>query len=292
MNKILKDAEEILNDENLTLEKLKEQYKSLIRKYKRIDSRLEKIVKMSDKEQKRSMVENEYLDEMNRYHVEEQQKAHKKQKAIIVNDFSEDENFNVKVVYKASDILSGDSYSIYKTSDGGILIYILDAMGHGILPSLTSFSVASTVKQFVKDAKDLKDLSNKILPNLKATLIDSEQLSCAFIWICKDFGSLEYFISGMYPQLLKDSKGIHRLKSNNIPLMSFMNDIKVTKMEIDGFEKIFLYTDGLLEESEELISPSNIEEILECKKLEEILKIIENQELEDDVTFISFAKKD
>ena len=277
--------------DNITLDELKDEYKQLLRKYKRIDSRLAKIIKMSDKEQRRRLEENESLDEINKYHILEQEKAHKKQKNMIVNDFEEDENFKIDIIYKASDILSGDSYSIYKTGDGGILFYMLDAMGHGILPSLTSFSVASAVKQHVKDVKSLKELSNKILPNLQATLTDAEQLSCAFIWIHKSFESLEYFSSGMYPQLVKDNTTIHKLKSNNIPLMSFMTDIKVTSIKLNGFEKIFLYTDGLTEESEELINPSNIETIFDDNKLNEVLKVINNQDLEDDVTFIRFSRK-
>jgi|GEM_PF-6013714 len=70
--------------------------------------------------------------ELSQYYYEEQKKAYIKQKTILHNDLANSKNYNVSIFYKPSDILSGDSYSIYQTSNGDILIYLLDAMGHGI----------------------------------------------------------------------------------------------------------------------------------------------------------------
>lgn len=68
--------------------------------------------------------------------IAEQRQARVKQVGMVTNDFENDSDFLVQTFYKASDILSGDAYSLHKTLEGGAFIYLIDGMGHGLCPLL------------------------------------------------------------------------------------------------------------------------------------------------------------
>jgi len=235
------------------------------------------------------ILDAEYLVKINEYNSIEQQKAHQKQKRMIVNDFEDDEVFDIKICYKASDILSGDSYSLYKIPDGGSLIYILDAMGHGLLPSLTSFSVAAAVKQYILTAKSFEDFSQKLLRTFQNMLSDSEQLSCAFIYLDKDLKSFQYFISGMYPAVLQDNDSFIELKSNNPPFMNFTQNINIDTIELKKFQKMLIYSDGLVENEVNIINCHDVSTLLNGYLLDKVINAIEHKDIDDDVTLVYFS---
>lgn len=253
-------------------------------KFSEIDiERLNIIALLSSK-----ILEVEHLAKENRYHIQEQEKAHEKQKSIIINDLKNSKNELIDIIYKASDILSGDSYSIHRTESGDILIYILDAMGHGILPSLTSFAIASTVKENIHRMKSLSELSKMLISKFKSILTDSEQLACAFFWISKDLNYIDYFASGVYPQLLKDGDTVYKLKSNNIPIMNFIVDLKIERIEVKNLKSLLLYSDGIVEESEDFLPYEDMELLLEPELFQRAKELIYLKELEDDCTIILF----
>lgn len=194
------------------------------------------------------------LEEINQYNKIEQEKAHRKQRNMITNDLENDPSFKIQVVYRPSDILSGDSYSIHRRLDGSLLLYLADGMGHGILPSLTVFAVASSVRRFLYGEMDFEEFSSQFVEMLKAILDDEEQLSCIFMQIDSTYSQVRYFNAGMYPAMLHDGKQLHSFASNNMPFMGFDRKIRVDTVEIAGLERLFLYSDGLIEESGEDLS--------------------------------------
>ncbi|NMR96254.1 phosphatase, partial [Vibrio parahaemolyticus] len=70
------------------------------------------------------------------------------------------ENLNIEYIYKASEMLSGDMFDVFRIDDEKIGIYIRDVAGYGIAASmLTMF-----IKQMMRDIKDeIKSPSKALL---------------------------------------------------------------------------------------------------------------------------------
>lgn len=230
------------------------------------------------------------LEEINAYSEKEQFKGHRKQISIIVNDLEDDPAYETRIFYKASDILSGDSYSVFKKPDGSILIYLLDAMGHGISPSLTSFSVASAVKSIVHENASFETIIENLLKIFHSTLLYDEQLSCIFVEIDPTCKQLRYFSGGMYPVYVEDGDELITLKSNNPPFMNYEDSIREETIPLKDFRGIFMYTDGLSEFDNKLVQQDEIKKLLNPSILHQRFEELSDMESKDDITIVRIWK--
>jgi PAS domain S-box-containing protein len=228
---------------------------------------------------------NNEIKELHDYDIEQQNIARKKLELGIVNNLDVAE---CKVLYVPSDILSGDFYSIYKREDGSRFLYIIDGQGHGVSPALTVFAVSSTMNQLINRVSDFQELVEQLFPAIKTFLADEEQLSFTMLMINSDFTKLRYSSGGMYPFLMK-KKGmqITQIKANNTPFMNFSLTPKISEVDIEGFESLLLYSDGLVEHEDKelnMFSPQNI--IEKPHLIDSAIDTISAMKLEDDVTFV------
>ena len=230
------------------------------------------------------------ISSLAKYYFDEQEKAYKKQKDVLQNDLENSDIFDVNIFYKPSDILNGDSYSIYKTLNGDILVYVLDAMGHGIGPSLTAYSISAIIQQKIKTSNNFNSLMESILDNVQYILTDDEQLTCGFFWFSKDLSQVEYVVAGMYaPMILDDGKKISA-KANNIPFMNFAFDFSITTIKLKNFQKFLIFTDGLVEDTQDL--NVNLDLMLNDEEyISHIYKELDLIKLDDDTTIIKLVKK-
>ena len=235
------------------------------------------------------ILDAEHLLNANHYLQEEQKKAALKQQSIVTNDFEHDDRFTVRAFSQGSETLSGDTYSLYKTRGGGALIYCIDGMGHGILPSLTSFSVASTIRQYIHNTDSLQMLSQELLRTLKSILSEEEQLSCAFFWLSPEQDYLDYFVAGFYPPLVQDDGKVIEIMANNPPLMNFTREIFVDRIELKRFEKLLIYSDGLVEDTHFHFGRQKTKSLLEPALLDRVLRALSIERMDDDVTLLYFA---
>lgn len=256
---------------------------SLLGLYKKSQSRLEKITKLSDKQQDRILKINENSKA-------EQELGHQKQKVMITNELEDDNGFDISIVYMAADILSGDSYSIHKTKDGGVLIYLVDAMGHGLLPSLTSFAMSSFIKQAVLQVSSLEEMLQRLSYLFESMLAEDEQLSFGFFWFDGAFSELTYSMGGIYPAFLKDKNGVTKLSSNNMPAMNFAANVRAQKIKLSDFEKIVIYSDGLVEGALLQMHNNNPLVMLEKSFVSDVSERAAVSTLDDDLTIIHFQK--
>lgn len=281
--KLIEQAKEAIKNET-DPEQLKLIFNKVLNSYSKTIKRLDKIVTISDRQQN-------MLQEINERSREEQGMAHSKQKAMIVNDCADDEDIELKIVYIAADILSGDAYSIHRTKNGDIFIYLMDAMGHGLLPSLTSFALASFVKQAVLQVDSLDELLTMLSFPFETLLSDGEQLSGGFFWINKDFSSLSYAMAGMYPVVYEDGSGQTLLKSNNIPAMNFMPNWSAKSYELNDFKRLVLYSDGLVEGDLFEFEEDQMHKLLDLNFIDLIESKARTKAPEDDLTIIYFSNK-
>lgn len=248
---------------------------------------LEKKVEKRTKQLKDANLELEITRD---YDVKQQKLAREKQEFIIVNDIKDDEKWKSRVVYKPSDILSGDGYSIFKNYKNDLIYFIIDGQGHGLLPSLTVFAVASTIRQYINTAKDLQEMTKHIIETLKVVLGDYEQLSYTIIWIHNGSKRIEYAIGGMYETIVKLQEKEVTLESNNIPAMNFMDTIKVDTIDMRGFQSIITYSDGLVEDPKipKYFAPEKL--INDPSLIIGVSGFLKYRKPEDDVTVVFIEK--
>ena len=228
---------------------------------------------------------NNEIEALHAYDTEQQNIAREKLEIGIVNELDEKE---CKVLYLPSDILSGDFYSLYKHEDGSIFVYIIDGQGHGISPALTVFAVSSIMNQLVNQVNDLDELVGKLFPIIKTFLGEIEQLSYTMIKICANSKKLSYTSAGMYPFLIKQKAiGVKECKANNTPFMDFSEVPIINDIDIEGYESLLLYSDGLVEHEKndlDIFSPKKL--IDEPSLIDDAIDTISEMKFEDDVTLL------
>ncbi len=240
--------------------------------------RYEKILKQSDKQQLDIYKLKLKIESLYNYNINQQLIAKRKLEKILVNEAKE----KAKIVFKPSDILSGDFYSIFKVKDG-YLIYLIDGQGHGVSPALTIFGVSSTIKTLIKDFSSFNSFIHNLFSNIRQFLDNEEQISYTFLYIKEN--EIEYSSGGMYPFYIKSREVIQKIKANNLPFLN--SSILPTISKIDfSLKELLLYTDGLIEE-EILYKEFKPIDII---KSPDILKTIEEESilLNDDLTIIYF----
>lgn len=227
---------------------------------------------------------NKKLDDINKYKTQQEKLAKDKLETGIINELDKKE---YEIIFKPSDILSGDFYSIYKMKNGSTLIYVVDGQGHGISPALTVFAISSILTHTIDEVETLQELIKKTYPSSKNFLGEYEQLSYTMIMISPDKKSITYSSGGMYPFLIKTKNKLLKLKANNTPFMNFSDLPVCTKIDLEDWESIMVYTDGLVEHENETLAnytPENI--INEPSVIKQSIKDICSYEFEDDITLI------
>jgi serine phosphatase RsbU (regulator of sigma subunit) len=290
--KLEENIRQFIKKENITLE----DFEKLIKDYSKQTKRFDKILKQSDKQQNLLLKLNEELEEKERqirelyeYDYSQQMVAKNKVEAGLINELEFDDEFMYKVVFLASDILSGDFYSIFR-KENRIVYYVIDGQGHGVSPALTVFSVASIFRDKIGNTSSLEELLNYMITYIKAVLLDSEQLSFTFIELDFDKNQLNYAIGGMYPTYLKDKNGITKIKANNLPILNFTDSLNIDTIEFEDFDSILSYTDGIIEN--EIVQKFHPKKLIENPELINELEVIEDKYKDDDITLVYIKKLD
>ena len=227
---------------------------------------------------------NDEIKALHKYDTDQQHIAREKLEMGIVNDFNDKE---CRVLYAPSDIISGDFYSLYRGKDGSRFLYIIDGQGHGISPALTVFAVSSTMNKLVNQVSDLQELTDQLFPMIKTFLGEIEQLSYTMILISPDKKSLKYCSGGMYPFLIKKGDEIIKVKANNTPFMNFSPIPVFNEIDIDNWDSLIVYSDGIIEhENKELKTYTPESMINNPEIIKDSMSEISKHDFEDDVTVI------
>jgi SNF2 family DNA or RNA helicase len=98
-------------------------------------------------------------------------------------------------------------------------------------------------------------------------------------------------MAGMYPAILQDFNRTIELKSNNPPIMNFSQRIFIDEIELKYFKKLLIYSDGLVENENEIINYTEIKTLLNPFILERTMDTIRQKELDDDITILYFEDR-
>jgi len=159
-------------------------------------------------------------------------------------------------LYRSKDLLSGDSYSARRLSDGRALFILLDGMGKGLSASLTAMMSMAFINHLIdammlsSEGVDFKVMLEKMLGYFTSILLEEEILSAIFLVVDSRNHTLEYASFSMPPALLMSWDGtMERLKSNNPPINAFHNTCQITQLCYTQVSKLLIYSDGVNENS-------------------------------------------
>lgn len=190
--------------------------------------------------------------------------AFRKELMIIRNDLfmsyydpydgqSELGGWNLNVFYGSKDFLSGDSYACRKLPDGSLVIFIADAMGKGISASITSILAVSVLNYSINEIIsegyfDLYTLVRKYTTFVKDNLLEEEVMCSLFLHLDFKTEKIRYSSFAMPRFIVGSADGrVEKYVSNNIPIMNFLHEIKISEVDISGATRILAFSDGLVE---------------------------------------------
>lgn len=180
------------------------------------------------------------------------------------------ENLNIEYIYKASEMLSGDMFDVFRIDDEKIGIYISDVAGHGIAASmLTMF-----IKQMMRDIKDEIKSPSKALLELHKRFIEfglePDKYFTIFYGVYnRTESTFSYSNAGhnCYP-IKFNSIDVNPLKMKGYPITILFDEMnyeeKQVKLNIG--DKILLYTDGITEAMDYNGKQFGIEGVLDTVK--------------------------
>ncbi len=108
-------------------------------------------------------------------------------------------------------------------------------------------TISSTINSLIHKVKDLQELTDLLFPAIKKFLGEIEQLSYTIIMISPNTKSFSYASGGMYPFLIKTANNIKKIKVNNLPFMNFSTTPNIKTMELEGWDSLAVFRDGLVE---------------------------------------------
>jgi sigma-B regulation protein RsbU (phosphoserine phosphatase) len=251
------------------------------------------------------------LSQRNKKLEEEIQMAKKLQKEIFPEKIESSDTFSIHVLTKPSETIGGDFFNITRLDQGFIGIFIGDICGHGIQAALLSFTLANAFKTAI--SLNEKNSARKTVTTLNSMLVKQFPTGsfAAGIYLVLNEKNSSISFSGAFetPLLHYRSNGdINRLVNGNIVFLGLVDNkmvnIEESTIALKKGEKIFAFTDGLVEvknSKNQQFGIDKIEEILIknpaesaktlCSSLYKEVVRYGNNTIYDDVTIIGIERK-
>ena len=200
--------------------------------------------------------EVELLQYRNRYHSSQQELARSKERHISCNALekqyiqgAENGGWLVDLLQQPRDIMSGDSYSIIPTDDTTVLVFLADAMGHGLSASVTSMLATTffnySVRKYVAGLLDFTALANNSMAFAAQNLLEDEVFSGLVVELNPLRKTLRFASCGMPSLMVVRNGAVERIRGGNPPVSAFSPTLQLQEIDLDGVSDILLATDGL-----------------------------------------------
>jgi DNA-binding response OmpR family regulator/anti-sigma regulatory factor (Ser/Thr protein kinase) len=206
---------------------------------------------------KNEQQELELLKFREKYHYSQQEAAFKKELKLLRNDYLEriidvaGRRWMTDTLYQGLDIICGDAYSVRRVDNEHLLCFVLDAMGKGISPSITSMTATTYLNHqadIMGQELTLEKLLSDFLIYIGKILLEEEILCAAFILVDFKGERMRYATFSMPNILLKYADGeIKEITSNNIPIIKNKTDFEIGEISIASLQRMMVTSDGLPE---------------------------------------------
>lgn len=222
--------------------------------------------------------------------------------------FKEPKLEKYKIYYKNELLngLGGDYIDSIKLTNGNVGIIFIDISGHGIAGSLLVSALKFIVNTYLKDISMPSEALYLLNEMVETTFISKEYMLNVVYFILDEKNNKITLSSGAQEDIyIMKKNGLEKIKEKGVILGALTNEeilelenISYKNLEIDlnKDEKIFMYTDGLIENEnfnrkdlkEMLENENEIEGELLYQKLSK--KMNEIEEKSDDVSFLILEK--
>lgn len=182
------------------------------------------------------------------------------QKAILPQNLPNNEKVKFKAVYRPAERVSGDFYNIFRLDEHRIGMYIGDVSGHGVSAAMLTIFL----NQSIKATKELEGSRfevinpSKVLENLyelynKANFKDEVYILLLYAIYNVKTMELKYSSAGMnvQPLIIKNNGEIMEIDINGLPICNLIDicpaDYTDKTIQLESGDKVFFYTDGLVE---------------------------------------------
>jgi len=204
------------------------------------------------------------LARTNRTLQEEKRLARNIQESILPSKLDFD-CLEVATFYQASNQLGGDFFDAWE-KDNKIHLLIADVSGHGTGSALLMAACKSifyTLGQSLSDPLAIIVEANRIICEMVEA--SGMFLTAVYALFDKELEELQVVSAGHNPVFMMDQSGVNPIASTGIPLGLFQeNAWEVSKVPFQAGQTLFMYTDGLVESTnqqeemygEELLLPA------------------------------------
>ena len=155
-------------------------------------------------------------------------------------------------VYVTSNTLGGDMYCWFKINDDLTAVLLYDVMGHGIAASLITMSIRSLLRGLITRLMDpvcvIAELNRRIYELFSDEDMDRFLVTAIYILIDTKHGTLHYVNASHPSGLLFGKFGETVSLPSNTPILGLFPTIQISKktIQLTGWHRIILYTDGML----------------------------------------------
>lgn len=280
-----------------------------IDKLKKYTGKLNKLVAQRTAELQDA---NHNLNLLNQKLLDDLEYARDIQKSILPDSLPSGDRVTFEARYYPAERVSGDFYNIFQLDEHRIGMYIGDVSGHGVPAAmLTVF-----LNQSIKTTRELDGnrfeviMPSKVLENLyelynKVNFKDEVYILVLYAVFNIKTGELTYSSAGMNakPLVVKSNGDVKEIDITGLPICRLRNispaDYTDSSIRLETGDRVFFYTDGLVELSDERTGEAftldQLKELLAENKSsnselfseidKKIGRISENVGLIDDATF-------
>lgn len=223
------------------------------------------------------------------------------QTSVLPTDFPKTENFEIMASMTPAREVGGDFYDFFPIDENHCCIVMADVCGKGITAALYMMSAKTAIKNMLQAGYPLKEAiikANNSLCDSSAPLM----FVTAFIGILDlHSGEMEYINAGHCPLLHKTQNGYQYVEvmKNTVLGIKSGYEYKVEKIKLEEKDRLFLYTDGVIEaqtENSKFLGSERLLKILNKKEFnlpdtltyihKEIQKFVKGAPQFDDITMM------
>ena len=248
--------------------------------------------------------EVELLRYRNRYHSLQEELAQAKERHIVCNQFVRDYlpvdgqgGWLLDLMQQPRDIMSGDSYAAVRTPQNRIVLFLSDAMGHGLSAAVTSMLTTAFFNHFFTDAfcADLpfETIAERTVRFTANNLLDDEVFSCLLLELDPVQQRARLLCCGMPSLLLIRQGQVERLRGTNPPVCSFSPPLAFQEIDLQGVSDLLLATDGLSDAQlreggcyRDRLADDLIATVTAAELFERYAQQCDDSENDDDITLI------
>jgi sigma-B regulation protein RsbU (phosphoserine phosphatase) len=169
------------------------------------------------------------------------------QRALLPRGPFRSETLETAWCYEPATEVGGDLFDIIPLSGGRILLFVADAMGHGVEAALVASTVKATLDAHLPQTGSLAALMGRLNEEVGA-LFEDRFVTAAACIVDPQQRVLRYAMAGHPPILVSGRSGVAQLRTTDLPLgMDPGCDYQVKEFALDPGAALLLYSDGVTE---------------------------------------------